>query len=345
MSVFEELLTSDWRPQRDFVIGLGFDEECSGFRGAKNINDMLIEKYGKDGFAAVIDEGGLGMIDLDFGHDPPVRYALPAVTEKGFVNIWLDLQVKGGHSSTPTPHTGIGIMSQMVVALENNPYYPEIEWNSPIHKSLQCLARFSPNAFPSITHLVDHGDLYSLAQVVGAMDLSAAALLQTTQAVDIIAGGDKINSLPEFTTVGINYRVAPQNSVLEVQHNVVKHISRIVENFGLNLNAYEGDDEYHHYAASIGGGHHHKKPRRDIDYEGTLTIRAEKKFNGAPVSPTDDEAWRIFAGTIEATFKEPGITVVPTGVIMTGNTDTKHYLGKVPSPEPYSPCVLKSRSC
>lgn len=330
MSVFEELLTSDWRPQRDFVIALGFDEECSGFRGAKNINDMLIEKYGKDGFEAVIDEGGLGIIDLDFGRDPPVRYALPAVTEKGFVNIWLDLQVKGGHSSTPTPHTGIGIMSQIVVALENNPYYPEVEWNSPIHKSLQCLARYSPNAFPSITHLVDHGNLYKVAEVIASMDLSAAALVQTTQAVDIIYGGDKINSLPEFTTVGINYRVAPQNSVLEIQHNVVKHINRIVENFGLNVNAYEDDDEYHHYAASLGGDHHHKKPRRDIDYEGTLTIRAEKKFDGAPVSPTDDEVWQIFAGTIEATFKEPGITVVPTGVIMTGNTDSKHYLGTAP---------------
>ncbi|CAG9983541.1 unnamed protein product [Clonostachys byssicola] len=325
MSVFEELLTADWQPQRGFVLALGFDEECSGLRGARNINDVLIDKYGQNGFGAVIDEGGLGIIDLDFGRDPPVRYALPAVTEKGFVNIWLDLQVKGGHSSTPTPHTGIGIMSQMVVELENNPYYPKVEWNSPVHKSLQCLARYSPNAFPAITHLVDHGNLYQLAEVIASLDLSAAALVQTTQAIDIIYGGDKINSLPEYTTVGINYRVAPQDSVLDIQHNVVKHVNKIVEKFGLDVNAYEGDDEYHRYATSLGGGHH-RKPRRGIDYEGTLTIRAEKKFNGAPVSPTDDKVWRIFAGTIEATFKERGITVVPTGVIMTGNTDTKHYL-------------------
>ncbi|CAH0043032.1 unnamed protein product [Clonostachys rhizophaga] len=326
MSVFEELLAVDWQPQRGFVLALGFDEECSGLRGAWNINDALIDKYGQDAFGAIIDEGGLGIIDLDFGRDPPVRYALPAVTEKGFVNIWLDLQVKGGHSSIPTPHTDIGIMSEIVVALEENPFSPKVEWNSPVHKSLQCLARYSPNAFPSITHLVDHGNLYKLAEVVSSLDLAAAALVQTTQAVNIIYGGDKINSLPELTTVGINYRVAPQDSVLAIQHNIVKYASSVIEKFGLDLNAYEGDDEYHHYAASLGGGHHHRKPRRGIDYEGTLTIRAEKKFNGAPVSPTDDEAWRIFAGTIEATFKEPGLTVVPTGVIMTGNTDSKHYL-------------------
>ena len=35
-------------------------------------------------------------------------YALPAVHEKGHVDIYVELRVAGGHSSQPLPHTGIG---------------------------------------------------------------------------------------------------------------------------------------------------------------------------------------------------------------------------------------------
>ncbi|VUC34811.1 unnamed protein product [Clonostachys rosea] len=326
MSVFEELLQMGWRPQRTFIFASGFDEECSGYRGAAKIGERLLNRYGKDGFEAVIDEGGLGMIELGGDGNEPVVYALPGVTEKGFVNVWFDLQVQGGHSSAPPPHTGIGIMSEIVVALEDNPYTPQLEDESPIYESAKCLARYSPNAFPDITHLVEQGDLENLTLAISSLGPEGMALLQTTQAVDVIYGGDKINSLPEAVTVGVNYRVATQNSVVEVQHNVVKYVMDIVDRFGLHLDAYAGDDEYHEYATSIGEDQFHNKGSGGFNYEGALTIRAEKKFDGAHVSRTDTDAWRIFAGTVEATFGRPGTTVVPTGVVMTGNTDSKHYL-------------------
>ena len=47
-------------------------------------------------------------------------YARPAVAEKGYMDALLILEVPGGHSSRPPLHSGIGIMAEMIVALERN---------------------------------------------------------------------------------------------------------------------------------------------------------------------------------------------------------------------------------
>ncbi|KAI0448232.1 hypothetical protein F5B21DRAFT_524691 [Xylaria acuta] len=96
-----------------------FDEECSGNRGAGEISKHLKERYGEGGIAVIIDEKGVSLQSIG-----DTLYALPAVYEKGYPDVWLDLDVVGGHSSTPTPNTVIGIISKIVTALESNPLEP-----------------------------------------------------------------------------------------------------------------------------------------------------------------------------------------------------------------------------
>ncbi|GAB0137286.1 hypothetical protein EsDP_00005558 [Epichloe bromicola] len=327
MSTMETLLSyPEWKPNRTIVLAFGFDEECSGCRGAGKIAEHLEARYGKDGFAMVLDEGGLGMNKIG-----DVLYALPGVYEKGFVDIWFELHVVGGHSSIPFPHTGIGIISEIVTALEARPYEPKLIEDGPIHHHLLCQARYSPDAQPELTELLGRGDLDGVAKFMADAGLMTKYMIQTSQAVDLIRGGQKINAMPEVTTLGVNYRVAPQDSITLVQHNVVKHMEEIVSRYGLKVKAFEGDKEYEEYVADKGTSFLVRPASDEIDYNGTLVLQAKQASKPSPVSPSSGPVWDVFAGTIRNALAFRHGTVVPASETMTGNTDTRHYVDLTPN--------------
>lgn len=53
-------------------------------------------------------------------------------------------------------------------------------------------------------------------RLIQALDARTRTLLRTTQAVDLIHGGIKVNALPERTEAMVNHRIAPYSSVNEV---------------------------------------------------------------------------------------------------------------------------------
>jgi Gly-Xaa carboxypeptidase len=91
----ETLLSLDFSPQRTTVLAFGFDEEISGRKGAAKIAVYLEETYGTEGFSILIDEG-YGMFNM-FG----ARFASPAVGEKGYMDVRIEVTTPGGHSSIP----------------------------------------------------------------------------------------------------------------------------------------------------------------------------------------------------------------------------------------------------
>ncbi|KAK9780865.1 hypothetical protein SCAR479_02051 [Seiridium cardinale] len=310
-SALETLLSSPtWVPRRTIIVALGFDEE-SGNRGAGTIGPFLEERYGQWSMAIVLDEGGMGLELLE----DKVLYALPAVTEKGHIDVWLDLKINGGHSSTPFPHTGIGILSEMVVELEANPYEPKLIKDSPIYNHFTCQAKYSPDAAPKITKLLKDGDLDALAKELATVDRPTQYRIQTSQAIDFFNGGVKINAMPERIRVGVNYRIAPHNTAAEIKETIVELIKPFADKYSLDINAYEGDED----SQVI-------RPAYDVDYNGTLTLTATSSTANAPVSLTSGAVWDVFSGTIQHSFAFPGGKVVPVGELMTGNTDTRYYL-------------------
>ncbi|KAL7928304.1 carboxypeptidase S [Trichoderma chlorosporum] len=345
MSAMESLLSQEnYNPRRTVIFAFGFDEECSGFRGASSISKHLEDRYGENGIAIILDEGGAGLQEVG-----DTLYALPAVYEKGYLDVWFDLSVVGGHSSTPTPHTSIGMMSEIVVALESNPFQPKIIKDGPIHEGLICFSRYSPSALPELTWYVKTGQLDRAAQLLSQVQRETQYFIQTSQAVSWIAGGQKINSLPEFTTLGVNHRFAPQDSVGSIQHRIVNLVERVVDKYHLTLNAFEGDEDYADYLALIGhtplakdknSAHMSWKPI----YNGTLTLEARKKSKITFQTPTHGAVWDIFAGTVRHTFSGLAKTVVPAPGAMTGNTDTRHYLNLSKNIYRWSPGSLKSFS-
>ncbi|KAI1816952.1 peptidase family M20/M25/M40 [Poronia punctata] len=325
-SALEALLSNqDWTPKRTIILALGFDEECSGRRGAGTIGPYLEETYGPDSMALILDEGGMGLELLD-----GTLYALPAVMEKGHVDIWLELYVNGGHSSAPFPHTGIGIMSEIVTQLEAHPWKPKLIEDSPIHRHYICQATHSPEARPAITKLIEEGDLDNLAEVLVTLDRSTHYRLQTSQAVDVFEAGVKINAMPEYVKVGVNHRIAPQDSIKAVKANILDQIKPIVDKYSLAVKAFDGEESNPDFDLGMGFENGVINPMYEVEYNGTLVLTSSQPTLVTPISPSTGEVWDVFSGTIQHSFAFDG-KVVPVGELMTGNTDTRHYLNLTPN--------------
>lgn len=127
-------------------------------------------------------------------------FAMPATAEKGYVDVSITVGTPGGHSSIPPEHTGIGVISQILSAIEANPYEPTYaDVEDPILQALVCGQQYAKKGtFPkNMSKLLKKGDLKGLAKEFAGTGRAQKALVSTTQAVDVIRGGVKVNALPE----------------------------------------------------------------------------------------------------------------------------------------------------
>lgn len=100
LEAIERLLSEGFVPQCDVYLEYSINEESSG-GGAS----MALEWFRERGirFAIVLDEGGAVMDRAVSGMDRP--YALIGITEKGYMDLKISAEGKGGHSSTPPRNT------------------------------------------------------------------------------------------------------------------------------------------------------------------------------------------------------------------------------------------------
>lgn len=295
-------------------MAFGFDEESHGFLGAGAIATALEKKYGYDSFEFILDEGGMGLQPLG-----DIIYALPGVGEKGSIDIVLNLSVKGGHSSVPPPHTGIGIMAEIIYELERQDLFvPVLDEKHPSRKALECQVRHSPDYVePWLAAALESDDFVAVAEAVASSRGEMIRYtLQTSQAADLIHGGVKTNALPEKISATVNYRVALHQTPETVKQRAIKIISPIAAKYNLTFAAF---------------GNNSETPSDDGTNHLELTTLSEP-LKPAPVSPTDvgtDAVWTRFSGVTRSVFESvpslAGKTVVVSGDIMTGNTDTRFY--------------------
>ena len=78
LTAVEALLMADFEPKRTILLSFGFDEEVSGPRGAGHLHQHILERYGEDSIAVLVDEG------MGISEDWGVALAQPGVGEKGY---------------------------------------------------------------------------------------------------------------------------------------------------------------------------------------------------------------------------------------------------------------------
>jgi Gly-Xaa carboxypeptidase len=78
MEAFDTLLKKNFSPERTILAGFGFDDDISGPQGAQFIAKHLEDMMGKDSIELIVDEGGLGIQEVD-----GATFALPGLGERG----------------------------------------------------------------------------------------------------------------------------------------------------------------------------------------------------------------------------------------------------------------------
>ncbi|THU98459.1 carboxypeptidase S [Dendrothele bispora CBS 962.96] len=327
ISAVEILLKNGFKPTRTVVMPFGFDEEGGGLRGASSLAKVLEERYGKDGFAFIIDEGG------GFTEQYGTIFATPGVAEKGSFSIRMDLATKGGHSSVPPEHTSIGILSALLTHMESHPFERQIDRTTPTYQMFQCLAQHSYSMPSSLREVIRHSlhsdEALRKAESVLLKDRVYRALVSTTQAVDIIHGGVKSNALPEEAWAVVNHRVKITSSVEATVSRDISLLKPLVEHFNLTFSAF--------------GKPVPLSSPLSLSYpsEGSLKLSYVGGINPpAPITPWDlkdknneTAPFRMLAGTIRSVFHErrksadgqDAQDVVVSPGMPTVGTDTRWY--------------------
>ncbi|KAJ7712167.1 carboxypeptidase S [Mycena olivaceomarginata] len=315
LTAIEVLLEKGFAPTRTVVLSFGFDEEGGGFHGAAHLGPALLERFGPDSFALIVDEGS-GFTDT-YG----ATFASPGVAEKGSVNVNIEIKTPGGHSSVPPAHTSIGMLAALIVHLEAHAPVPTLDVDTPAFGMAACLAAHAP-AIPrklrrAVLRAPKSERARKQAEKLLLEDTMFRALVGTTQAVDIVSGGVKSNALPEQALALVNHRIATQSSVNATITRDAQLVRELAERFNLSVTAY---GERLTPAADAAAAY------------GTLELSAPRRLEPAPVTPSGGRAYALLAGTIRATFRaarsaringkeEEEIYVAPG--LMTGNTDTR----------------------
>ncbi|CAE7137047.1 unnamed protein product [Rhizoctonia solani] len=324
MVTLERLIESGFKPKRGILVGFGIDEESTGSYGANRIAKYIEEHYGQNSVSMLVDEGG-GIENF-----AGIPVALPAVSEKGYLDVGIEVATPGGHSSVPPVHTTIGILASLIAEIESTPYLPGLARSSPIYGLLQCTAAHVPSIPSSVRssilrsvcppeasrsqlrkcdkalHEVEHALFEAKSDLNQGSEEKARAyrsLLGTTQAVDMIKGGVKANALPELASAIVNHRIRTDSSVSALQDALTAKLLPLVKKYNLTLTAFSQTN------ITTGGG-------------GTVVL--SDAFNTAlepaPVSPTEGSkaaAYRLLSGVIR---KTRGDETIVSPALMGGNT-------------------------
>lgn len=230
LEAVEALLQQGFQPARTICLAYGFDEEVGGEKGAAKIAAALKERGIKVAFS--LDEGLAIAQGILPGVAQPV--ALIGLAEKGYVNLELSVEGKGGHSSNPPPQTSIGILSAAIARLEQHPMPARLE--GPIRSMLEDTAPHM--SFPLRTVMANLWIFSGLVKRVLAADPAPNAAIRTTTAPTIFHSGTKENVLPIKASAIVNFRILPGDTV----QSVIDHAKQAVHDDRVKIAILEGHE-------------------------------------------------------------------------------------------------------
>ena len=201
-------------------------------------------------------------------------------------------------------------MSEIVRAIEKNPWGASYAGaDDPLLQFAMCASEHARDNVPSKwLQAIKRRDWRGLAKAFASVNLQSKALVTTTQAVDIIRGGAKVNALPELVTAVVNHRISFEHSVADVQKHLTKVIAPVAKQFNLSYHPFDGVKD--------------KLGERYI----VLTVQG-LPLEPAPKTPTQGAVWNMLAGSIRHTLKDQKheVPYIVSPAASTGNSDTKVY--------------------
>ena len=217
----ESLLARGFVPKRSIYFAFGGDEEVGGDRGAARIGAELARLGVKASF--LLDEGGpisKGMLSFV---DRPL--ALVGIAEKGYLDLLLEAEGKGGHASMPPRRTATGDLSRAVARIESRPARSRLGYT--VRNFLGRLSSYSGFGYRLLfRNLWLTGPL---VRAVFSASASTNAIIRTTAAPTMLSGSSKENVLADRAWANVNMRILPGETV----GGNLRRMSRLVARHGV----------------------------------------------------------------------------------------------------------------
>ena len=230
MQALESLIAEGFVPKRDVYLAFAGDEEVNG-NGAPMIVNLFCERGIIPG--AVIDEGGAVVQNAFPGVEAPC--AVVGIGEKGMLNADFTFKGKGGHASSPAPHTPIGRLSAACVRIESHPF--NFRLPDATRMLFDKLGRHSSFAYRLI-----FANLWLFAPVIDLISRKSGgeinALVRTTCAFTQMEGSKGMNVIPPKASMVANLRIIPG----ETCESVLARLKRTVNDPDIEIAEISGMD-------------------------------------------------------------------------------------------------------
>lgn len=214
MDAFELLIADGFVPDYDVYLTFGYNEEIMG--GPEAAAGLIVEELKRKNveLGLVIDEcGGISQKNGQY-----VAEIYPC--EKGYGDFEFTMSDKGGHAASPGHHSSLGIIGKTACVLEEK-LLPQT-LTEPVIKQLKALAPFTEGAMGMM--YADPEKYWDKLKLIFAEDRGLNALTRSTTAVTMAKGSDQANILPEKSSLIINTRLLPGDTL----DNLQKHFESIV---------------------------------------------------------------------------------------------------------------------
>lgn len=219
----EHLLGQGYIPDNDIYLSFAGDEEVNG-TGAADIVDYLKEQRVRPHM--ILDEGGA----IVEGAVPgvPGKCAMVGTGEKGKLHLRLSYKGKGGHASTPPPHSPVGVLARAVGKVEGKPL--RFHLARPVREMFDILGRhagFGLKLFYANLRLF--APLLNLAAKKMGGEINA--LVRTTVAFTKMQGSDAVNVFPPLASVEADVRMMEGSNSQLVMQDLQRRIGNATVQF------------------------------------------------------------------------------------------------------------------
>jgi carboxypeptidase PM20D1 len=204
----EKLLQQGVQPKRSIYFLFSHDEELTGKQGTSAAAALFRQRGIHPGL--VIDEGGIVTSERIPGVNKPV--ALLGTAEKGYLNLQLEVQKNGGHSSMPEKETAIDILTTALGKLRQHPFEGRLA------PAQQDFIRYLGPELPFFKRMAfaNTGLFESLIIKQYEKTPTGNALMHTTMTPTILRAGIKENIIPSAATAILNLRLLTGDSCKQV---------------------------------------------------------------------------------------------------------------------------------
>lgn len=229
----ETLLEDGFVPERTVYLCFGHNEEIVA--GENNGAQALMETLKARGVRldSTIDEGG-AILPANIKGILKGNLAGVGIAEKGNTDIRVTVHAKGGHSSQPPQHTGVGLIAEVVRDLEKHQF--KAKMLPMVNEMFTLIGKHM--TYPGRLVTCNLRLLKPLVLAVAKRIPPAAAFIRTTTACTMLEGSPAANVLPQTASVTINFRQLPGTTT----DDLFKHIRKVVKNKDIEVEYVKGKE-------------------------------------------------------------------------------------------------------